>query len=192
MLPGKTATKKAAALPPTTARAGCFHVPNRAAPRASSTMPETTTTESGSAGNHDGTCAWNYWRCFVRCPVPAASSAAPSASWPMAPRVRRVLEFGAIDGPPCRRDRQPVHGLPATSWSTSASPVVGSDRELPTRDRSTHSGGQLAKWWCSPTASLPVRLHPGVLGRPAGSPQPRPDRFPSLVCSMVVVQGTST
>src|SRR5215207_3476600 len=112
MLPGKTATKKAAAVPPTTARAGCFHVPSKAAPRASSTTPETTTTWSGSAGNHDGTCARNSWRCLVRCPVPAVSSAAPSASWPMAPRARRVVEFAAIDGPPCRRVRQPVHWPP--------------------------------------------------------------------------------
>src|SRR4029450_8618068 len=126
MLPGKTATKKAAAVPPTTARAGCFHVTSRAAPRASSTTPETTTTGSGSAGNHFGTCAWNSWRCVVRCPVPAVSSAAPSATWPIAPRARRLVEYAAIDGPPCRRDRQPVHWPAWTSW-TSASTRYGLD-----------------------------------------------------------------
>jgi hypothetical protein len=74
-------------------------------------------------------------RCFVRCPVPAVSSAAPSASWPIARRVRRVVEVAAIDGPPCRRDRQPVHWPACQVVVTSASRRYGLARaEVPLGD----------------------------------------------------------
>src|SRR4029079_11572182 len=110
MLPGKTATKNAAAVPPTSARAGCFQVAISAPPRASSTMPEATTTVSGSAGNHDGTCAWNSWRCFVRWPVPAMSSPAPSAAWATALRARRVVEWAVMGAPSWGWPLQPFEG----------------------------------------------------------------------------------
>ena len=148
MLPGKTATKKAAVVPPTIARAGCFHVAISAPPRASSTMPEATTTVSGSAGNHDGTCAWNSWRCLVRWPVPAMSSPAPSATWATALRARRAVEWVVIDAP-------------SSGDHYSRSKERRSSQSVTARLNASHSWrAVLRRWWwtSSPNASRATSL----------------------------------
>src|SRR4029453_18640732 len=159
MLPGKTATKKAAVVAPTTARAGCFHVPSRAAPRASSTTPETTTTESGSAGNHVGTWAWNSWRCFVRCPVPAVSSAAPSASC-MAPWAQRFVDLAAI-----RSSRPPHHDRPPALGILEAAGATGARRSGEER-----TGGPPERGVPDRTGGRPPTEDPGGGGHPGGGP----------------------
>ena len=60
MLPGNTAMKNAATIQPIGTRYRGRAM--RASPRAISTIPEATTTKSGSRGIHVGTWAWNSWR----------------------------------------------------------------------------------------------------------------------------------
>ncbi len=80
-LPGKIATKNAAVARPTSTRsaAGPSRLSTRPAARATSTMPEATTTTSASTGNQPGTWARNSSRSRVRWALPVPSSAIPSS-----------------------------------------------------------------------------------------------------------------
>ena len=110
------------------------------------------TVRSSSSGNQSGTCAWNSWRCVVRCSTPAPTIAEPSRTRP------RVWAFMAAS------PRRAAAGRPGSSARR------GRARRLIARIRSTSTSDLYA------AAAARLRPAEAVLGADASRRRRRRSR----------------